>query len=282
MMWPFRGPAASTPGRNLAYRLVTAATAMMPAPRRDWGRAISAELASSTSRAERTRLVLAAMRIVVLAPPRLSAGLREYARAAGHAAVLALIAYVPIGLVLYLFTMVLPSAQVVIPGVLSYGYPLLVLLTAGARARRASATIGAPVIAGLTAGVMMAVLAVATVAVMDNAFFSIVSQQPDTVEKFRASGMASMHSYLNGGLESAAPVVIIVLAIAGAVFGPLGPVLAATFIPGRRKTALARTRMPAVLALHYCSGPRWSWLESTDMLGAFLRSSGASSPLTKQ
>jgi hypothetical protein len=233
-MRPFPEAMASASGRALAHRLVTAATALMPPSRRDWGRAISAELAGSPSRAERARLVLAATRIVLLTPPDCSAGLRDYTRAAGRSAVLALIAYVPIGLVLYLLTMVLPSPQVVVPGVLRYGYPLLVLLVAGARARRASARIGAPIVAGLAAGLLLAILAVATVAVLDNAFFSVVSQQPDTVEKFRASGMTSMRGYLNGGLESIAPIVIIALAIAGAIFGPLGPVLVRTLAPGWR------------------------------------------------
>jgi hypothetical protein len=145
--------------------------------------------------------------------------------------VLALIAYIPIGLVLYLLNVVLPSAQVVVPAVLSYGYPLLVLLAAGTRARRASARIGAPIVAGLAAGLVLAILALATIAVLDNAFFLVISQQPDNIEKFRASGMTSMHAYLNSDLESTTPVVIIILAIAGAVFGHLGPVLARALIP---------------------------------------------------
>jgi hypothetical protein len=222
---------AGTSRRLLAHRLVIAATALMPPSRRDWGRAISAELAGNASRAERTRLALAAARIVVLRQPASSAGLREYAWAAGRSAVLALIAYVPIGLVLYLLNVVLPSAQVTIPAVVDYGYPLLVLLVAGARARRASARIGTPIVAGLTAGLVLAVLALATVAAMDNAFLAVISQQPDNIEKFRASGMTSMRAYLNGHLESATPVVIIILAIAGAVFGPLGPVFAKVLIP---------------------------------------------------
>jgi hypothetical protein len=51
------------------------------------------------------------------------------------------------------------------------------------------------------------------------------------VEKFRTSGMTSMRAYLNSRLESTIPVVTISLAIAGAVFGPLGPVLAKTLTP---------------------------------------------------
>jgi hypothetical protein len=217
---------AGTSRLLLAHRLVTAATALMPPSRRDWGRAISAELAGNASRAERARLALAAARIVVLTLPDSSARLREYARAAGRSAVLALIASIPIGLALYLLKVVVPAAHVTVPASLGYGYPLLVLLAAGARARKASARIGTPIVAGLTAGLVLAVLALATVAALDNAFLAVISQQPDNIEKFRASGMTSMRAYLNGHLESTTPVVIIILAIAGAVFGPLGPVFA--------------------------------------------------------
>jgi hypothetical protein len=222
----------------LAHRLVTAATALMPSSRRDWGLAISAELAGSASRAERTRLALAAARIVVLIPLGLSAGLRDYARAAGRSAVLALIAYLPIGLAIYLFSVVLPAARVTVPAVLHYGYPLLVLLIAGARARRASTRSGTPVVAGLTAGLVLAVLAVGTVAAMDHAFLAVISQQPDNMAKLRASGLTSMRAYLNGHLEAVAPVVIIILVMAGAIFGSLGPVFARILTPataaGRR------------------------------------------------
>lgn len=233
---------AGTSRRLVAHRLVTAATGLMPPSRRDWGRAISTELACSTSRADRARLALAAVRIVLLTPPGFTTGLREYARAAGRSAVLALIAYVPIGLVLYLFTVVFTSAQVAVPAVAGYGYPLLVLLAAGARARRASARAGAPIVAGLAAGLVLAILAVATIAVMDNAFLPVISQQQDTIEKFRASGMTSMRAYLNRDLESTTPVVIIVVAIAGAAFGPLGPVLARALTPATGSpTRLHRT-----------------------------------------
>jgi hypothetical protein len=105
------------------------------------------------------------------------------------------------------------------------------LVTAGARARRASARTAAPVVAGLAAGLVLAILAVTTIAVMDNAFLSVISQQPDNIEKFRASGMTSMRAYLNSSLESATPVVVIILAIAGAISGPLGSVLARTLAP---------------------------------------------------
>lgn len=231
----------------LAQRFVMAATALMPASRRDWGRALTAELACATFPAERARLVLAAARIVLLTPPGFFAGLREHARAAGRSAVLALIAYIPIGLVLYLLTAVFPAAQVAIPAVFGYGYPLAVLLTAGARTRRASARTTTPIAAGLAAGLVLAVLTIATVAVLDNAFLSVISQQPDTVEKFRASGMTSMRAYLNRDVESAIPFVIIPLTIAGAVFAPLGAALARVLARATAETPPRPHRIPGKL-----------------------------------
>lgn len=108
------------------------------------------------------------------------------------------------------------------------GYLLLVLLTAGALARRASPRISTAVIAGMTAGVILAGLVMATFAWLDNAFFSVISQQPDKIDSFRESGMTSMHAYLTSALESTAPGVTILLAVAGSVLAPIGAALSAT------------------------------------------------------
>jgi hypothetical protein len=204
------------------------ATATMPPARRDWGRAIAAEVACAASRADRARLVLAAARVALLPPPGFSGGLRDYGRAAGRSAVLAAIAYVPLGMGLYLSSVVFPHGQDTAPGVLAMaGYLLLVLLAAGALARRASASIGAPVIAGVVTGVVLAVGGMATFAVLDNAFFSVISHQQEQIGNFRASSMASMHAYFNSQLESTALGVTIVGAVAGALFAPIGAALSA-------------------------------------------------------
>ena len=200
---------------SMAGRLISVATALMPASRRDWGRAIAGELSCATSTAERARLVLATVAIVVLAPPGFRAALREYARAAGRSAVLGLIAYIPVGLVLYLLTVVFRSAQVTMPSVVTFGYPLAVLATAGVRARRASARAGVPVVAGLATGLVLAILAVATVAVID-------SRQ----------------------LEAAIAIAVIPLAVAGAIVAPVG---AALTRPG--------ADLPGVSGNHRASGP---------------------------
>jgi hypothetical protein len=204
------------------------ATAVMPPARRDWGRAIAAEVACAASRAERAKLVLAAARVALLPPPGFSGSLRDYGRAAGRSAVLAAIAYLPLGMGLYLSNVVFRHGQDTVPGVFAMdSYLLLVLLAAGALARRASASIGAPVIAGMVTGVVLAVGGIATFAVLDSAFFSVISHQQEQIDNFRASGMASMHAYFNSQLESTALDMTIVGAVAGAFFSPIGAALVA-------------------------------------------------------
>jgi hypothetical protein len=208
---------------RIARRLLVMATAAMPSSRRDWGRAMSAELACAQSRGEQARLVLGAARVVLLPPP----GIADYGRSAGRSAALAAIAYLPLGLGLYLANVVFPSPQDSTAGVLAMdAYLLVALMAAGALARRASARPGAPVIAGMAAGLVIAVLGMATFAVLDNAFLSIVSHQQGKIDGFRGSGMTSMRAYINGGLEATAPGVAIVLTIAGSVFAPIGAALA--------------------------------------------------------
>jgi hypothetical protein len=105
-------------------------------------------------------------------------------------------------------------------------YLLAALLTAGALARRGSARPGAPVIAGMAAGLVLALLGMATFAVIDNAFLPIVSHQQGNLEGFRGSGMTSMRAFINGDLAATAPGVIIVGTVAGAVLAPIGAALA--------------------------------------------------------
>ena len=214
--------AGDVPAR-IARRLLAMATAAMPPSRRDWGRAMSAELACARSRSEQARLVLGAARVALLPPP----GVAVYGRAAGHSAALAAIAYVPLGLGLYLANVVFPSPQDSTAGVLAMNaYVLVALVTAGALARRASPRPGAPVIAGMAAGLVLAVLGMATFAVIDNAFLAIVSHQQGKIDGFRESGMTSMRAYINGNIKTTAPGVAIVLTIAGAVIAPIGAALA--------------------------------------------------------
>jgi hypothetical protein len=214
---------------GMARRLLAMATAAMPPSRRDWGRAISAELAYARSRGEQARLMLGAARVALLPPPR-AAGC---GRSASRSAALAAIAYLPLGLGLYLANVAFPSPQDSTAGVLAMdAYLLVTLMAAGALARRASAWPAAPVIAGMTAGLVLAVLGIATFAVIDNAFLPIVSHQQGIIDGFRQSGMTSMRTYINGHLEATAPGMAIVLTITGAIFAPIGAALAQATITG--------------------------------------------------
>jgi hypothetical protein len=207
----------------IARRLLAMATAVMPRSRRDWGRAMSAELACARSRGEQARLVLGAMRVALL-PPH---GVADYGRAATRSAVRAAIAYVPLGLGLYLANVVFPSPEDSAAGVLvTDAYLVFALMTVGALARRWSARPGAPVVAGMAAGLVLAVLSMATFAVIDNAFLSIVSHQQGKIDGFRESGMTSMRDYINRDLRATAPGMAIVLTLAGAAFAPIGAALA--------------------------------------------------------
>ena len=102
------------------------------------------------------------------------------------------------------------------------------MLTAGALAGRVSGKTSAAVIAGLAAGAILALLGMATFAWLDNAFFSVISQQQEKIDSFWESGMNSMHAYLNSSLRSTTPGVTVLLAAAGALFAPLGAALSAT------------------------------------------------------
>jgi hypothetical protein len=207
---------------RIARRLLALATAAMPPSRRDWGRAMSAELACTRSRGERARLVLGAVRIALLPPPE-DAG---YGRTAARAAALAVIAYVPIGLLLYASDVVFPSTgdsnAWVVPG---DAYLLAALMAAGALARYARPGPAAPVLAGVAAGLVFAVLGMATFTVIDNAFLPVVMHQQNNIDGFRASCMTSPRAYLNGQLEATVLGVTILLAVMGAVLAPLGAIL---------------------------------------------------------
>ena len=144
-----------------ARRLVIVATALMPPARRDWGRAIAAELDSASSRSDQVRLALGAVRVALLPPP----GLADYGRAAGRAARMAAIAFIPLGTGIYLVNVLSPGDDST-PGVLAMdAYLVTALMLAGALARRAAAKPGVAVIGGIVAGLVLGALGLATLEV---------------------------------------------------------------------------------------------------------------------
>jgi hypothetical protein len=222
---------------RIARHLLALATAAMPPSRRDWGMAMSAELDYARSRGERARLVLGAVRIAVVPLP----GDAGYGRTAARAAALAVIAYVPLGLADYASNVVFPSSQDSTAGVLAGGaYLLVALMGAGALARYAQRGLAAPVLAGMAAGLVFAVLGMATFTVIDNAFLPAVMHQQNNVDGFRASGLTSARAYVNGQLKATAPGVAVLLAVMGAVLAPLGAILAQEADLAWRRRLLSR------------------------------------------
>ena len=230
--------AADVPA-GIARRLLALATAAMPPSRRDWGRAMSAELAYARSRGERARLVLGVVRIALLPPP----GDAGYGWTAARAAALAVIAYVPLGFADYASDVVFPSWQDSTAGVLAGdAYLLAALMGAGALARYARPGLAAPVLAGLAAGLVFAVLGMATFTVIDNAFLPVVMHQQNNIDGFRGSGMTSARTYINGQLKATAAGVAILMAVMGAVLAPLGAILAQEADLAWRRRSLSRRR----------------------------------------
>jgi hypothetical protein len=166
-----------------------------------------------------------------------------YGRTVARVATLAVIAYVPIGLADYASDVVFPSLQDNTAGVLAGGaYLLAALMAAGALARYARPGLAAPVLAGMAAGLVFAVLAMATFAVIDNAFLPIVMHQQANIDGFRGSGMTSARAYINGQLKATVLGVTILLAVMGAVLAPLGAILAQEADLAWRRRRLSRRR----------------------------------------
>jgi hypothetical protein len=204
---------------GVAGRLLTGLTAVMPPGRRAFGQAMIAELDYARCRRARARLVLAAFRVALLPPPALAG----YGRAAGRAALVAVVGWIPLGIGLYLTNVAFPAGQDSLLVVLPLdAYLIVMLMAAGAVARRVADGTGQRIVAGLVAGLIIAVLEMATFAVIDNAFLPVVMQQAAKIDGFRASGLTSMRAYINRSLEGTAPGVAAFLAAIGVFVGPLG------------------------------------------------------------
>jgi hypothetical protein len=92
----------------------------------------------------------------------------------------------------------------------------------GWRGRRRQDNAFAGAKAGLAAGVVFAVLVTLTFLVMNNAFFSIISQQHDKQVAFAASGWTSMRAYISVTQVESLIVLIPLFAAGGGVLGLIG------------------------------------------------------------
>lgn len=204
---------------GMARRVLAAITAVMPPSRRPWGQAMLAELGHPHSAGQAALLVLGAVRVALLPPP----GLAPYGRAVGRAALLVAAAWVPLATGLFLSNVVFPSGGDSALGDLAMDlYVVITLMAAGAVARRAAGGAGHSLVAGLTAGLILAALGMGTFAAIDNVFLSVVSHQPGKMAGFQASGLSSVRTYINDNLEATAPGVALLLSPLGACLGYLG------------------------------------------------------------
>jgi hypothetical protein len=142
-----------------------------PVSRRDWQKAIRAELAYAPSARDRAFLMLGAVRVALLPPPGLTRALDGCRRATAFATAATVVAWIPLGAALYLDNVVFPSPASALSLLAIDAYVIAALLVAGVvagrgRGSRGGAGSAALVIAGIAAGIVMAVLSVVLVGVI--------------------------------------------------------------------------------------------------------------------
>jgi hypothetical protein len=96
----------------------------------------------------------------------------------------------------------------------------------GVRGRRRGGTLFAGARAGISAGVVVAVMVTLTFLAMNNVFLSIVSQQHDKRVSFAASHFTSMRAYLSVTQLESLLILVPVGVIAGLTLGLVGGVIA--------------------------------------------------------
>lgn len=143
-----------------------------PVSRRDWQKAIRAELAYAPSARDRAFLMLGAVRVALLPPPGLTRVLDGCGRATAFATAATVVAWLPLGGALYLNDVVFPSATAGPIAILAMdAYVIVALMAAGVAARRGCARRGsarpaALAIAGAAAGIVIASLSMVLVGII--------------------------------------------------------------------------------------------------------------------
>jgi hypothetical protein len=155
-----------------------AARQVAPVSRRDWQKAIRAELAYAPSARDRAFLMLGAVRVALLPPPGLARALDGCRRATAFATAATAAAWIPLGAALYLNNVVFPaptaskaSTASALSLLATDAYVIAALMVAGVAARRGCGPRGgarpaALVIAGIAAGVVIAMLSVVLVGIL--------------------------------------------------------------------------------------------------------------------
>jgi hypothetical protein len=124
--------------------------------------------------------------------------------------------------------------EYVIPLMVGYALLGVLLIAIGARGWLRSGTLGGAVRAGAAAGFVIALLAMLDYLIVNNLFFSIVSQQHDKRVAFAASGWTSMRAFINYSLLTGAVFAVPVATVIGGVLGLAGGAFTELFRRGRR------------------------------------------------
>jgi hypothetical protein len=180
------------------------------------------------SRGARLRIGLDMLRCA--AGARLSGGFHApggTARAIGVASGATVIGWLPVGALIFLTTVTFPSRFDAIATIGGFLYLMAAFTATGAVASRACARPGAWLAACAASGAVTAMLFTATFAVIDNAYLSIVSRDPENIAGFRASGMTSMRDFINTALpEHQLRTGVIVFVVMSVLMGMIGAVCA--------------------------------------------------------
>ena len=178
--------------------------------RQDWQKAIRAELAYTPYARDRAFLMLGAVRVALLPAPGMTRALAGYGRATAFASAVTAVAWIPLGAALCLNNVVFPSPTVnPLTILVMEAYMIAVMMAAGVAARRACPRPGAPVIAGMAAGIVIATLSLAILYVIESVMLK------------SANGPAP----IGAGIS-------VFLPVFGAAFAPLGAALSrGRFVP---------------------------------------------------
>jgi hypothetical protein len=144
----------------------------------------------------------------------------EPGRAVRRGAMIAMITWVPLGTAIVLTNVVFPTRQDHDGLWVPLGYLLIFAALAFAGLTRASGR--SRIVAGAVAGAIIGASTIATLAVVDNIFLRVVSQQQTKIEGLRASGMTSMRAFINSNLVPAGIFMTIEFAVFGLMLAVLG------------------------------------------------------------
>jgi hypothetical protein len=123
--------------------------------------------------------------------------------------------------------------EYVIQSLVTYGLIAVLFALIGARGARRTGTLGGGLRAGAVAGFVVALLTIVDFLVVNNLFFSIVSQQHDKIVAYQASGWTSMRAYITVQQLFGALFVIPAATLVAGVLGLVGGALRLRLRPVR-------------------------------------------------